>query len=209
MAKCGFSETFAMQELLPGVWTWAWFSEPHGYHFRGYFFPLPEGNLCVDPVPPDERTLAELVERGVSKILLTNRNHTRAANAVRGATGARTLVHPADAEHARSMGCVVDGSLLAPGRVGPFEVVPVPGKSPGEVALYWSERKLLLVGDCVVGHPPGSLSLLPERVMDDPARLRESVRSLLELDFDVLLVGDGEPVLGGAARKLRDLVASW
>jgi hypothetical protein len=43
-------------------------------------------------------------------------------------------------------------------------------------------------------------------VMDEPARLRESVRQLLALEFDTLLVGDGEPVLQDARQRLRELV---
>ena len=45
--------------------------------------------------------------------------------------------------------------------------------------------------------------------MDDPPRLRASVRRLLELDFDGLLVGDGVPVTAGARECLRELVASF
>jgi hypothetical protein len=40
----------------------------------------------------------------------------------------------------------------------------------------------------------------------DPARLRESVRQLLALEFDTLLVGDGESVLRDARQRLRELV---
>jgi hypothetical protein len=32
---------------------------------------------------------------------------------------------------------------------------------------------------------------LPDKVVDDPPRLRDSARQLLALDFDILLVGDG------------------
>jgi glyoxylase-like metal-dependent hydrolase (beta-lactamase superfamily II) len=90
--------------------------------------------------------------------------------------------------------------------VGPLVSVGVPGKSPGEPAFYWSERKILLVGDAIIGNPPGRLGLLRENVMDDPPRLRESVRKLLDLDFDALLVGDGQPLLQDAKARLVDLV---
>ena len=93
--------------------------------------------------------------------------------------------------------------------MGPFTIVGVPGKSPGEIALHDPARRLLIVGDAVIGNPPGRLSLLRERVMDDPARLRESVRRLLELDFDGLLVGDGPPIRTGGHERLRELVASF
>ena len=51
--------------------------------------------------------------------------------------------------------------------------------------------------------------LLREAVMDDPSRLRQSVRDLLELDFEALLVGDGEPILRDAKARLEDLVESF
>jgi glyoxylase-like metal-dependent hydrolase (beta-lactamase superfamily II) len=99
---------------------------------------------------------------------------------------------------------------LKPGdKVGPFVVVGVPGKSPGEIALHWPERKILLVGDAIVGDPPGRCKLLPEKVVDDPARLRESVRALLALDFETLLVGDGEPIPQFAKERLRELVETF
>ena len=39
--------------------------------------------------------------------------------------------------------------------------------------------------------------------------MRESVRNLLDLDFDTLLVGDGEPILKGAKVRLKELVESF
>jgi glyoxylase-like metal-dependent hydrolase (beta-lactamase superfamily II) len=198
-----------MREILSGVWTWPWFSEPHGYNFNGHLVLHAGGNLCIDPVEPTAGDLEEIARLGVSRILLTNRNHSRAANKVRERTGARTAIHPADAPHARKEGAELDDELSLGDQVGPFVVVPVPGKSPGEVALHWPERKILIVGDTVVGDQPGRCKLLPEKVMDDPARLRKSVKELLALDFDTLLVGDGEPILQGAKERLRELVNTF
>ncbi len=198
-----------MRELLPGVLIWSWFSEPHGYDFNGTLLLGAEGNLCVDPVDPTEEVLDRLAKEGVGQILITNRNHTRAANRVRERTGARIAIHPADGAYARDQGIAIDAELQVGERAGPLTVVGVPGKSPGEIALHDSARRLLVVGDAVIGNPPGRLSLLRERVMDDPARLRASVRSLLELDFDALMLGDGVPIREGGRERLRELVASF
>jgi len=45
--------------------------------------------------------------------------------------------------------------------------------------------------------------------VDDPQRLRESVRGLLGLDFDILLVGDGEAILQKAKERLSELVDTF
>ncbi len=198
-----------MRELLSDIFIWPWFSEPHGYNFNGHLIRHAEGNICIDPVEPGEEGLDEIARLGVARILLTNRNHSRAANEVRERTGARTAIHPDDAPHARDQGALLDDALAVGQTIGPLVVVGAPGKSSGEVALHWPERRLLIVGDAVIGNPPGRCGLLGEQVMDDPERLRQSVRRLLDLDFDTLLVGDGEPILEDAKARLEALVATF
>ena len=198
-----------MQEILTDIFTWPWFSETHGYNFNGHLILHPEGNLCIDPVEPSEEELDEIASLGVARILLTNRNHSRASNKLRERTGARTSIHPDDAAHARDQGTALDDALAVGQTVGPLVVVDASGKSPGEVAFHWPERRLLIVGDAVIGNPPGHFGLLREKVMDDPQRLSQSVRRFLDLDFDSLLVGDGESVLEGAKARLEALVATF
>lgn len=198
-----------MREILPGILVWSWPSPRHGYDFNGWLVRDECGNLCIDPVEPTPDVLERLSKEGVARILLTNRNHVRAANAVRERTGGRTAIHPADAEYARGQGAVIDAELTVGDLIGAFTVVGVPGKSPGEIALHDPRRRLLIVGDAVIGNPPGRLSLLTERVMDDPLRLRTSVGNLLGLDVDSILVGDGASILSGARSSLEELVAGF
>lgn len=198
-----------MREILKGIHTWSRLSEPHGYDFNGYLVALPGGNLVIDPVEPDAADLERMVSEGVSKILVTNRNHSRAANRIREATKAETLVHPDDARHAKAQGCEVDGSLQPGSQIGPLHILPASGKSPGEVVLYWRDRRLAFIGDLVIGNPPGRCSLLPEEKMDDPARLRASVKTLLDLDLDCLLMGDGVSIMTDAKPALRALVETF
>lgn len=198
-----------METIIGDILTWSWFSEAHGYNFNGLLIPHAAGNICVDPVEPGDEALRELARRGIGQIILTNRNHVRAANRVRECTGARTLIHPADAAHATSQGAVVDGELRVGEQIGPLTVVGAAGKSPGEVALHWLERKILIVGDAVIGNPPGKCGLLREGVIDDLPRLHASVRDLLKLDFNALLVGDGVSILQGARALLSELVSTF
>jgi glyoxylase-like metal-dependent hydrolase (beta-lactamase superfamily II) len=198
-----------MKEVVSRIYTWPWFSEPHGYNFNGYLLRHVGGNLCIDPVEPPDDVLEEITRQGVSRILISNRNHSRAANKIRARTGGRSAIHPSDAPHARKEGAELDDELHVGDNIGPLVVIAAAGKSPGEVAFHWPERKILIVGDAVVGDPPGKCKLLPEKVMDDPSRLRASVKQLLALDFDILLPGDGEPILQGAKDRLKELVDSF
>jgi glyoxylase-like metal-dependent hydrolase (beta-lactamase superfamily II) len=198
-----------MREIVDGITMWSWLSEPHGYNFNGYFVHHPSGNLCIDPVEPSEDVLARLVREGVARILITNRNHVRKANLVRERTGAPVAIHPADAAYARGQGAVIDAELHAGERIGPFTVVGVPGKSPGEVAFHCPKRRILVVGDAVIGNPPGKLSLLREKVLDTPARLRASVEALAALEIETILPGDGEPITHDAQARLLELVATF
>jgi glyoxylase-like metal-dependent hydrolase (beta-lactamase superfamily II) len=198
-----------METIATDIRTWSWFSTPHGYNFNGLLISHPQGNICIDPVEASAADLEEIVRAHPTRVLLTNRNHVRAANQLRERTGARVAIHPADAPYARGQSAVIDDELRVGERVGPLTVFAVPGKSPGEIALHWPERKILIVGDAVIGNPPGRCSLLREAVLDDPPRLRESVRKLLAIDFDTLLFGDGVSIMSGARDRLRELVATF
>jgi glyoxylase-like metal-dependent hydrolase (beta-lactamase superfamily II) len=199
-----------MKEILPGILTWPWFSQRHGYDFNGHLVRQPGGNICIDPVAMSEDVLDEITREGVAHIVLTNRNHVRDSARLRARTAARLWIHPADAKHAKEQGAAIDDDLQVDQKVGPFVVLAANGKSAGEIALYWPERKILVVGDACVGKPPGACALLPETVMDDPATLRQSLRRLAaEVDFDALLMGDGAPILNGGRAALRALVATF
>lgn len=198
-----------MKEIVPGIVTWGVRSEPHGYDFNGTYVRHPGGNVCIDPVEPPAEVLALMRREGVACIVLTNRNHTRQANKIRAATGAFITIHPADAAHARAQGARVERLLAPDDRIGPFTVFAMPGKSPGEIALHDPARRLVVVGDALIGNPPGKLSLLPERVIDDVTQLRASVRALLALDVATVLVGDGESIVSRARDPLHELVGSF
>jgi len=199
-----------MREIVPGILTWPWYSARFGYDFNGFLVRRPDGNLAIDPVEPTDDDLAVLAGEGVARIILTNRNHYRAALRLRERTGARVAVHPADAGFVRDKGVPVDDALAPGERVGPFIIVSAAGKSPGEIALHWPDKRLCIVGDACVGTPPGGLSLLPPSVIDEPDELRRSLRRIAaELDFDTLLLADGESILRGGRAALQRLVATF
>lgn len=199
-----------MNEILPDVFTWSWRSPRHGYDFNGYFARLPSGNCCIDPVEMSDEVLDDIAQRGLACIVLTNRNHVRACDKLRRRTGAAVFIHPADAAEAEHLGAAIDEYLEEGQAIGPLIVHSAAGKSAGEICLHWPDRKTLFVGDACIGTPPGRCSLLPEKVLEDPLALQRNLRRIAsQIDFDALLVGDGEPILRGGRRALQDLVATF
>ncbi len=194
-----------MREIIPGVLTWSKLSDRFGYDFNGFLV----RDVAIDPVEMDDETLERLAKERVERIVLTNRNHYRDVEKLRKRTGAKVAVHTADAAWVRGKGVTVDETLVAGEKVGPFVVLAAAGKSPGEVALHWPARKLLIVGDACVGPKPGELGLLPAAAIDDLPALKKSLEQLLTVDFDALLLADGHSILTGGKAALAKLVATF
>ncbi len=192
-----------MKRIFNDLYCWSVFHEIRQLDFSGHLWIRPEGNVLVDPVPMIESDLAQLEALGeVALIIITNRDHEREADLFRQRTGARIVAHEADAPLlACSVDDVVgDGDEVLPGMCAVH--LGAGGKSPGEIALYWPGRGVVLAGDLVVGAPIGRLSLLMDEKLEDPVAAALACRKLLALDFDTMLVGDGHSLVGGAREQL-------
>jgi hypothetical protein len=69
-----------VREILTGIFTWPWFSEPHGYNFNGHFIQQTGVNLCIDPVEGDD-DLAALAQQGVHGEESKHQSRNRATRA--------------------------------------------------------------------------------------------------------------------------------
>jgi glyoxylase-like metal-dependent hydrolase (beta-lactamase superfamily II) len=90
-------------------------------------------------------------------------------------------------------------------RVGSLVVLHVPGHTPGEVALYHPERKILFSGDSVV-EQKGQLTLPGARFASNMRQAVESLGRLRSLDVELLLPGHGVPVTTRFGALLDDLM---
>src|SRR5579884_1275511 len=197
-----------VREISPGIWHWAARHPRIGVDVSSYY--LADDAVLLDPmVPPDGLEWFE--EHGAPRhILLTNRHHDRDAWRLR--------------EHFDcTVHCVRNGLYELEGR-GPVEAFDFGDELPGgavayevgaicpdETALHFPERRALACADGVT-HYGGRLGFVPEQYMDDPQAtkrgLREAYRRLLELDFDLLLLAHGEPVVDGGHEALRSFAAA-
>jgi glyoxylase-like metal-dependent hydrolase (beta-lactamase superfamily II) len=197
-----------MKSLLPGIWQWSWFSEEKQLNFNGLFLTVGEHKILVDP-PPLTAEASTLIRRQgqVDYIIVTNRDHAREAAACQKDFGCQLFVPEADAPQMdlQASKTFKDGELL-PGGIWVIHLQNQ--KSPGESALFLQQgRGVLVVGDALIGKPPGALSCLPAEKYADAAKAKAGLRRLLKYQFDAILVGDGASILSGAKAAVEQAVA--
>jgi len=69
---------------------------------------------------------------------------------------------------------------------GGLRVVHTPGHTPGHIALFLPERRLLIAGDALKVHAGNQLAGPARRFCTDPAQALRSLRRLTGLDVEVL-----------------------
>ncbi len=204
-----------MREILPGIFTWGSTYTDRPWDLNGYAIALEQCTVLVDPPAPGEDDWPIFnVMKPITKIVLTNRDHIRDAELFRTRFGAHVVAGADEVTQLASLGvdeAVSEGELIA----GALQVIHLPGKSAGEIGLYFSPAHharsremggILLLGDAIIGNPPGALSLIPEPKLDNSSKLKRSLRKLLDYDFDVLLLCDGQSVVTGGKRKVVEFL---
>lgn len=193
------------REILEGVWMWSTFSEDKGFYFNGFAFQTSDGVVVVDPpsaTPPVFDALAAIGKPVL--VIVTNRDHERQSDAFRRRLGVPVAAPALDASLLKRTPeqTFADNDSLP----GGFRVVHLPNqKSPGESALHLRGRRMLVVGDALIGNPPGELNMLPDGKYAVPRSAREVLAVLAQFPtgLETILTGDGEPILSNAQEVLE------
>ena len=194
-----------MQEIAPGLWFW---KTPHErIHTEVSSYYLLAERVLIDAMVPAEG-LSWFDDHGVpERVLLTNRHHDRQAWRLREAFGCDVHCVRSGLHELEGRGPVeaFDFGDELPGGVIAYEVDAI---CPDETALYIPGYRALACADGVVRWPGrDELSFVPDELMDDPemtkAGLRDAYRGLLDLDFDLLLLAHGDPVVTSGKDALR------
>jgi uncharacterized cupin superfamily protein len=188
--------------ILPGIATWSRWQPDRAMYFNAWLVETSAGHLAVDPLAPDAEDLAQMDALPMYAVVVTNRDHERAAAVL--ADRYRIPVF-APAPDADEMSVPVarrlhDGDDVAGWRVVLFEGF----KTPGELALV--RGRVAITGDAFWGVPAGALRLMPDEKLADPACALLSARRLLEANVAHLLVGDGMPIFHRAFDALTDML---
>jgi glyoxylase-like metal-dependent hydrolase (beta-lactamase superfamily II) len=207
--------SFCMREILPGIFTWGSTYADRPWDLNGYAIVLAGGVVLIDPPAPEEADWQKL-PKPITTVVLTNRDHLRDGPLFRTRYGARIIAGKDELSQFAPVtidAAVQEGDLIG----GALRVIHLPGKSPGEIGLYLepayhptSRHKagILILGDAIIGNPPGALGLIPEEKLDDPKTLKGTLPKILDYNFDVLLLCDGQSVLSDAKQKVSEFLKS-
>jgi hypothetical protein len=206
-------------EIAPGLWRWTGYHEEWEEDVGSVYCETKDGAILIDPlVPPDGgehfwRSLDRDVERagGTLHVLVTVFWHTRDTATMVERYSARVWA-PRRGRTAieRRAGTVNDA--FGPDDPLPGGVRALPTARAAEVVYWLPEHRALVPGDVLLGAGAKGggtrgtrlrlcpKSWLPEKTSQ--AALAESLRPLLDLPVERILVSHGEAVLEGALTAL-------
>lgn len=192
-------------EIAPGLWRWTGYHEEWKEGVGCVYVETADGVVLIDPLVPPENSehFRRALDRDVARaggdvhVLVTVFWHTRSAAAMVERYGARVWA-PArgKAAVARRAGAVSDPfgpADLLPGGIEAFRTARA-----AEVVYWIPAHRALVPGDVLLGDGAGGVRMCPESWLPKGlthAELAESLRPLLELPVERVLVSHGEPVL--------------
>jgi glyoxylase-like metal-dependent hydrolase (beta-lactamase superfamily II) len=193
----------AVEEVVPGVWTWSVHDERIDFVSTAHAISSAEGGVLIDPLPLEPNALRSLGD--VAAICLTAGTHQRSAWRYRRELGvpvyapALSKLIEEDPDVRYSQGDELPGGLQA---------VFTPGAGTTQhTFLLEREGGIAFVPDLFANMPGRGLAIVGEEEMPDPEQARESIRKLLDLRFTVLCLDHGAPVAGDAKAAIRALLA--
>jgi hypothetical protein len=157
------------------------------------YYEAPDATVLIDPLLPagEEDEFLSYLDRDVDRrglpvaIMLTASWHERDAQVLRDRYDAQENRVPEPAG---------------------IEPVPIGGADESQFALFLRPHRALVVAEIFAGDGRGGLALVPSPALIDRAALDRSLKSLLELPVERVLVSHGEPVLANGHEAMRRAV---
>jgi glyoxylase-like metal-dependent hydrolase (beta-lactamase superfamily II) len=194
-------------ELRPGLWRWTAFHEEWKEDVGCVAIAGGDEIVLIDPLLPaaDEERFFAALDRP-THVLITVFWHVRSCAEIARRAGARIWAYSrARPAIARRRGGVAD--QLRRGDELPGGISAHSARRRSEV-LYWlPAHRALVAGDVLLGDDGRSARLCPPSWLPrgtTAAELAQSLRPLLELPVELLLVSHGPPVLQDGRRALAN-----
>ena len=213
------------KRLVPGLWRWTarhpeWHPGEFGAEVASFAVRTGDELLLVDPqLPPEPEPVYELVEKSSAPgSRSSSRSRTTCAAlrsfAIATASDAEVTIwgHPAAAKRLRTRSVFreIEPGQPLPGGVAAFAI----GKPRRqETPLLLPAHRALVFGDAVA-ETGGRLRVWADRRVDEKVerfyreRFNPTLKPLLDLDFDRVLVTHGQPVMKDGRRALASALRS-
>jgi hypothetical protein len=154
------------------------------------YYEAPDATVLVDPLLPagEEDEFLSYLDRDVERrglpvvVLQTSAWHARSSPFLRERYGAEERIP--------------DG----------IEAYSIEGAPELQLAFFIRPHRALVVAEVFVGDGAGALALVPSPALIDRAALDTSLKSLLELPVERVLVSHGDPVLENGLDAMREAV---
>ena len=179
--------------LIEGGVFYCGFNSEKSFGANSYFIRHSDGNWLVDS-PRYVKHLVDALERmgGLRYIFLTHEDDIADAARYAARFGATRIIHRADAEAMPDAEWIVDGSDSIP--LAPqFNLIPVPGHTPGSSALLYDQR-FLFSGDHLWWDPETRSLQAPQRLVWRSRAMVQSLEKLLGDQFEWVLPGHGDRI---------------
>jgi glyoxylase-like metal-dependent hydrolase (beta-lactamase superfamily II) len=191
----------SIAEIVPGLFHFSIQDERIKSQSDAYALVANDRVTLVDPILLDPTQLQRLGK--VEAVVIGTPSHQRAAWSYRrehkakvyAPLGWKDLEEKPDAEFKT-------GDPL-PGGLKPLHA-PGPATSHHAFIVDTRPGALLCTDLWHVGRE--GVEFLPDKYMNDKTRARDSARRLMELDFDILCLGHGDPILRDAKRALAEVI---
>jgi hypothetical protein len=196
-----------MEEVIPGVFHWTATHPKIGVDVSCHY--VAGSGTAIDPLLPAEG-VDWLGDRGVERIVLSNRHHLRHSEEIAERFGCPILCHHSGL-HEFEDGPAVQGFSFDERLADDVTALDMSAICPDDTVLRIDAAEgALLFADSVIHY--GELGFVSDSLIgDDPkavkTRARELARRLLEQRFDHLLFAHGTPLVGRGKDALRAFAA--
>ncbi|MGH9846797.1 MAG: MBL fold metallo-hydrolase [Blastocatellia bacterium] len=186
-AKAGFPI-----HLEGGVY-YCGFNSEKSFGANSFFIEHPDGNWLIDS-PRYLKQLVEFFERkgGVRYIFLSHEDDVADCDRYAEQFSSTRIIHWADIDAVPGAERVIEGE--EPVQLAPqFHAIPVPGHTPGSMALLYGER-FLFTGDHLWWEPETETLGTPQNLVWSEPHLLRSIEKLMDYRFEWVLAGHGDRI---------------
>jgi len=192
----------SLTEIVPGLFYYTIDDERIKSRSHAYALAANGRVTLIDPLPLEPEQLARLGT--VETILMGSPSHQRCAWSYRREHKAKVYAPEGFSGLEEKPDRIFKEGDPLPGGLRP---VHAPGPNQAHYAFHLDRRPgVLLCTDLWHVTKTGEVEFLPDKYMSDAERARETARRLLDVNFDILCFGHGDPITRGAQKFLADLV---